>query len=118
MQKRSAAVERARTVALETGQPRKVRWSMLGFALALALALAVGVSRASAATVPLYTCDRVLGRACTVTEELAYCMLTAMNSFDDCKDNGGFLNDVGCYNLYVADYYACYLTTPINVFIK
>ena len=96
----------------------QLRWWGSVFSLALILALAVGRASAEAPAPPKYTCDMELGRACTVTEELAFCVINAFESYDDCKENGGFWNDVGCYPLYAADFYACYLTTPINVFLK
>ena len=105
--------------ALAVVPRRRIRSRWLAFAFSFALVLGLAFDRASAEMAPpKYTCDMELGRPCTVTEELAYCMINAFTSFDDCKENGGFWNDLGCYNLYVADYYACYLTTPINVFLK
>jgi hypothetical protein len=47
------------------------------------------------------------GRDCTATEEMAYCQLNAMDAYDDCKAQGGFLNDAGCFITYTADFWAC-----------
>ena len=67
------------------------RWWAFAFSFALVLGLAFGRASAEMAP-PKYTCDMDIGRACTVTEELAYCMINAFASYDDCKENGGFWN--------------------------
>ena len=116
MQKVTPAAASARVAA----PPGRMRRFLLLFALILAIGVIVGRRQAFAADAVPERCSDFTpdNRPCTAMEEYGYCLENAMESFDICKEGAGFLGKVACAVAYDIDFYACALTTPINVFFK
>jgi hypothetical protein len=110
------------TPAIAVAPPRRVQFrrSLWLFALIFAIGMIAGRRQVFAADALPERCSDFTpdNRPCTAMEELGYCLENAMESFDICKDGASFLGKTGCAIAYDVDFYACYLTTPVNVFFK
>jgi hypothetical protein len=95
----------------------RMRW-VLAFAFAVIGALALNANQAAAAEAEHLDCGTVLQRDCSVTEELAFCIINSFQNYDECKEHGGFWNDVGCYFEYVGEFYWCYLGMGETIFLN
>lgn len=116
MEKRSAGGVKRRSASARDGAGW-LRASLYVFALALVLALGAGARPVSAATTEL-DCSVVLGRECSMTEELAFCVINAYFELQDCEENGGLVNDIGCYGEYLFDFYACFIELPGTILLN
>lgn len=54
-------------------------------------------------------------RQCTFLEEHGMCLVTALESYYQCKDEGGFFHDLGCYIAVQIDLFACNLSMPFKL---
>ena len=95
----------------------RIRW-VLAFAFGVIGALALNANRAAAAEADPLDCGTVLQRQCSATEELAFCVINSYQDFDECTANGGFVHDVGCYIVYVGEFYGCFLESGGSVFVN
>jgi hypothetical protein len=54
-------------------------------------------------------------RSCTITEELASCILDSSDSHEQCHDNAdGFWETLGCEVTHMADDAACVVAAPVT----
>jgi hypothetical protein len=95
----------------------RIRW-VLAFAFAVVGALALNADQASAAQAAPLDCGIVLERECSPTEELAFCVINSYQEFEECTENGGFVHDVGCYIVYVGEFYGCFLEAGGSAFVN
>jgi hypothetical protein len=92
---------------------RSTRWSLFG--VMFALVLVASSARAEDETdYPKCSDLTENDRPCTATEQYTYCVIIAVESFDDCWEDSGIIGKIGCALAYEADYAACALALPIN----
>ena len=92
--------------------------AMFGVVLTIALALSAAQARAQDSQETKKCSDYKEGTPCTFMEEYGYCLTTAIESYEECKTQGGFLWDVGCTIAYEADYYACAAIGPMKYLVN
>jgi hypothetical protein len=107
-------MQRARAQQRVTNR-RAFRWSLLALAFAITTALAVNSAHAEEEE----KCSDFTenNRPCTATQQLAYCVDNAMDTYTDCLEDSGWLGKLGCTLAYEADFWACGAQFPIG-FIK
>jgi hypothetical protein len=92
---------------------RRLRWSLMGLALALSLMFAA--QRVWAADAEICEDFTPNSRPCTAMEEYGYCLENAMDSYDDCRAGENWWGWLKCTVAYDVDFWACALTLPIEL---
>jgi hypothetical protein len=54
-------------------------------------------------------------RPCTFLEEHGRCLVSALDSYEDCWERGGFWNRTGCFLAVQVDLLACNLGMPLTL---
>jgi hypothetical protein len=104
--------------ALRRRDWRALRWSLMGVAVALSLAFAASSGWSQVAPPPVTCEDFTGGRECTAVDEWAFCVNNAMDDYEDCKEDAGFFEALGCAVVYDVNFWACTLAIPVSVVVK
>lgn len=91
---------------------------MTMFGVVIIIALALSARRAFAQDTQKCSDFTTDNKPCTFMEEYGYCLTTAIESYEECKTQGGFLWDLACTVAYEADYYACAAVGPMKYLVN